>query len=65
MRKDTAPHAIRRCYACGTPRPERDLRPFGWHAGQVVTWTCRGECTTAATTSSPRSPRRAAWEVRA
>ena len=28
------------CIACGQPRDEAAMRPFGRHEGHVVTWAC-------------------------
>jgi Pyruvate/2-oxoacid:ferredoxin oxidoreductase delta subunit len=34
--------ATRECYACGKRHPEHAMRPFGRHAGHVLTWVCKG-----------------------
>lgn len=31
-----------RCYACGQSHAMTAMRPFGRHAGHVLTWVCGG-----------------------
>ena len=49
------------CIACGHTRPEAVMRPFGRHAGRVVTWACH-QCLDAkpATVATPLTRRDAA-----